>query len=107
MLKNYEWPGNIRELEHTILQIIALHNRKTIIEERDLPMFLERRGHERQRRFIEDALDLKLSLDDYAREFVRMFEAEYTEKELAGSLGITTKTLWQKRRKWNTPRRKR
>lgn len=107
MLRNYEWPGNVRELEHAILQIIAIHNTKTIIEERDLPMFLERRGHERQRRFLEDALDLKLSLDDYAREFIRMFEAEYTEKELAGSLGITTKTLWQKRRKWDMPRRKR
>ncbi len=106
MFRNYEWPGNIRELEHTMLQIMALHNRKTIIEERDLPMFLERRGHERQRRFLEDALDLKLSLDDYAREFVRMFESEYSEKDLAVALGITTKTLWQKRKKWGIPRKK-
>ena len=107
MLKNYEWPGNVRELEHTILQIMALHNRKHIIEERDMPMFLERRGRERQRRFLEDALDLKLSLDDYAREFIRMFEGEFSEKELAGVLGITTKTLWQKRQKWSLPRKKR
>jgi DNA-binding NtrC family response regulator len=106
MLKNYEWPGNIRELEHTMLQIMALHNRKTVIEERDLPMFLERRGQERQRRFLQDVLDLKLSLDDYAREFIRMFEAEYTEKDLAEALGVTTKTLWQKRRKWDLPRKK-
>jgi DNA-binding NtrC family response regulator len=106
MFRNYEWPGNIRELEHTMLQIMALHNRKTVIEERDLPMFLERRGQERQRRFLQDALDLKLSLDDYAREFIRMFESECSEKELADSLGVTTKTLWQKRRKWNLPRKK-
>jgi DNA-binding NtrC family response regulator len=106
MLISYEWPGNVRELEHTMLQIMALHNRKTIIEERDLPMFLEKRGHERQRRFLEDALDLKLSLDDYAREFIRMFESEYSEKEMASALGITTKTLWQKRRKWGMPRKK-
>jgi transcriptional regulator with PAS, ATPase and Fis domain len=106
MLRNYEWPGNIRELEHTMLQIMALHNRRPVIEERDLPMFLERRGQERQRRFLQDALDLKLSLDDYAREFVRMFELECTEKELASALGVTTKTLWQKRRKWNLPRKK-
>lgn len=106
MLKNYEWPGNVRELEHTIIQIMALHNRKPIIEERDLPMFLERRDHERQRRFLEEAIDLKLSLDDYAREFIRMFESEYTEKELASALGITTKTLWQKRRKWGMERKR-
>lgn len=106
MLRNYEWPGNIRELEHTMLQIMALHNRKTIIEERDLPMFLERRGQERQRRFLQDALDLKLSLDGYAREFTRMFEPEFTERELAAALGITAKTLWQKRQKWDLPRKK-
>lgn len=106
MLRNYEWPGNIRELEHTMLQIMALHNRKPIIEERDLPMFLERRGMERERRFLQDALDLKLSLDNYAREFVRMFESELTEKELAATLGITTKTLWQKRQKWGMSRKK-
>lgn len=106
MLKNYDWPGNIRELEHTLLQVMALHNRKTIIEERDLPMFLERRSHERKRRFLENAIELKLSLDDYAREFIKMFESEFTEKELAKGLGITTKTLWQKRRKWNLQRKK-
>jgi DNA-binding NtrC family response regulator len=107
MLRNYEWPGNVRELEHTILQIMALHNRKHVIEERDMPMFLERRGHERQRRFLDDALDLKLSLDDYAREFIRMFEAKFSEKELASVLGVTTKTLWQKRQKWGLPRKRR
>jgi len=105
MLKNYEWPGNVRELEHTMLQIMALHNRKPVIEERDLPMFLERRGRERQRRFLQDALDLKLSLDDYAKEFVRMFEGQYSEKEIASTLGMTTKTLWQKRKKWGMPRK--
>jgi len=106
MFKNYDWPGNVRELEHTMLQIMALHNRKTVVEERDLPMFLEKRSHERKRRYLENAIDLKLSLDDYAKEFVRMFESEYTEKELAAALGITTKTLWQKRQKWGISRKK-
>ncbi len=106
MFRNYDWPGNIRELEHTMLQIMALHNRKTVVEERNLPMFLEKRSDERKRRFLENAMDLKLSLDDYAREFVRMFESEFTEKDLASTLGITTKTLWQKRQKWGMSRKK-
>lgn len=106
MLRHYEWPGNIRELEHTMLQIMALHGRKEVIQERDLPMFLERRGRERQVRFLQEALDLRLSIDDYTREFVKMFENQFSEKELANALGITPKTLWQKRRKWGAPKKK-
>jgi len=105
MFQNYDWPGNIRELEHALLQIMALHGDKAVIEEGDLPLFLERRRPERKRRFLQDALDVQLSLDDYAREFVRMFESQSTEQELARALGITPKTLWQKRQKWNLKRR--
>ena len=107
MFHNYDWPGNVRELEHALLQIMALHGDKPVIEEGDLPIFLERRSPERKRRFLQDALDVQLSLDDYAREFVRMFESQSTERELAQVLGITPKTLWQKRQKWNLKRRPR
>jgi len=107
MFHNYDWPGNIRELEHALLQIMALHGDKPVIEEGDLPIFLERRSPERKRRFLQDALEVQLSLDDYAREFVRMFETQCTERELAQALGITPKTLWQKRQKWDLKRRPR
>ncbi|OGP57975.1 MAG: hypothetical protein A2V67_10870 [Deltaproteobacteria bacterium RBG_13_61_14] len=107
MLRNYPWPGNVRELEHTFLQLMILHGNKRVIEESDLPLFLERRGPERKRRFFHDALEVQLSLEDYTREFVRLHENRYTERELARALGITPKTLWQKRRKWNLKRRSR
>jgi transcriptional regulator with PAS, ATPase and Fis domain len=107
MFQNYDWPGNIRELEHALLQIMVLHGEKPVIEEGDLPLFLERRSPEHKRRFQQDALEVQLSLDDYAREFVRMFESQSTERELAQALGVTPKTLWQKRQKWNLKRRSR
>jgi transcriptional regulator with PAS, ATPase and Fis domain len=64
-----------------------------MIEPQHLPLHLERRGAERRRRMREEALDRKLSLEEYAREFVERFQTQHTEKELAAFLGITPKTL--------------
>ena len=104
MLKNYSWPGNIRELENAIERTVLLLGQKEYIEEEDLPEFLERRRTELRLRFREDALEKKLSIEAYTRTFVERFQHEMTEKELARSLGITPKTLWEKRRKWGMPR---
>ena len=104
MMRNYEWPGNIRELENVLEQTIIMMDEGEAIEPRHLPLFMERRDGERRRRFREDALDRKLSIDEYAREFVLRFQDRHTEKELAGFLGITPKTLWEKRKRWNLPR---
>ncbi|MCB1155590.1 hypothetical protein KDL45_18165, partial [bacterium] len=76
------------------------------IEPTDLPVFLERRGYERRNRFRQEALDKKLSIAEYTREFILKFETDHTEKELAQFLGITTKTLWEKRKTWNIPRKR-
>ena len=107
MMRNYEWPGNIRELENVIEQTMLMMEDEEVIEPVHLPLFMERRGAERRRRFREEALDRMLSLEDYAREFVARYQDHHTEKELAGFLGITPKTLWEKRKKWGMPRSKR
>ncbi|NLH49403.1 MAG: sigma-54-dependent Fis family transcriptional regulator [Myxococcales bacterium] len=104
MMRNYEWPGNIRELENVLEQTILMMDDDQLLEPRHLPLFMERRGAERRRRMWEEALDRKLSLDEYAREFVVRFQEQHTEKELANFLGITPKTLWEKRKKWGLPR---
>ncbi|MCZ7583922.1 MAG: sigma-54 dependent transcriptional regulator [Deltaproteobacteria bacterium] len=107
MIKNYDWPGNIRELENAIEQTVVLLDEGKQIESVDLPIFLERRGYERRNRFRQEALDKKLSINDYTKEFILRFENEHTEKEIAGFLGITTKTLWEKRKQWKIPRKRR
>jgi two-component system response regulator AtoC len=104
MLRNYEWPGNIRELENVLEQTILMMEDDQLLEPLHLPLFMERRGAERRRRMWEEALDRRLSLDEYAREFVTRFQEQHTEKELANFLGITPKTLWEKRKKWGLPR---
>lgn len=105
MLKSYDWPGNVRELENAIQQVVVLLDRECEeITERDLPAFLERRGTERAVRFVKEAIESRFTIDEYARHFAKRFQDEYTEKELASLLGITPKTLWDKRKKWNLPR---
>jgi len=101
MLKNYHWPGNVRELENALEQaILLLDEDKEYIEEEDLPLFLEQRSSERKRRFLKDALNQSLSIDDYTKEFIKNFEKDYSDIEIAKLLGINPKTLWEKRRKW-------
>ena len=107
MLNNYDWPGNIRELENVLEQTIILMDENELIEGRHLPVFLERRGYERRNRFRQESLDRKLSIDEYTKEFILRFQTDYTEKNLAEFLGITTKTLWEKRKRWDLVRKKR
>ncbi len=47
-----------------------------------------------------------MSIEEYTKELIERFENEHSEKELAQLLGITSKTLWEKRQKWNLPRKK-
>jgi len=107
MMRNFEWPGNIRELENVLEQTIIMIDEDENITPDHLPLFMERRGSERRRRYLEEAMDRKLSLDEYAREFVLRFQERHTEKELANFLGITPKTLWEKRKRWKMPRKSR
>ena len=107
MMINYDWPSNIRELENVLEQTIVLLDDGKEIDTGDLPLFMERRGYERRNRFRQESLDKKLSINDYTQEFVVHFQDQHTEKELAEFLGITTKTLWEKRKTWGMPRTRR
>ena len=104
MLRNYDWPGNIRELENAIEQCVVLLEPRRDITPDTLPLFLEKRGAERRNRFRREALDKKLSIEEYTREFINKYQEEHTEKELAAFLGITPKTLWEKRKRWGLKR---
>ncbi|MCW8957535.1 MAG: HTH domain-containing protein, partial [Gammaproteobacteria bacterium] len=47
-----------------------------------------------------------VSLDDYFIRFVRENEQTMTETELAKQLGVSRKTLWERRQKLGIPRKR-
>ncbi len=98
LLVSYNWPGNVRELQNVIERAVILAEGDTILPEH-LPENLRT-----TETFFEEALNTGLSIEDYTRAFVLKYQHLYGEQELAEKLGITRKTLWEKRKKWGIKR---
>jgi len=94
LIRGYAWPGNVRELENAIERAAILANGDLV--EADL-LGIPQEGQE-------PAAGADLSLDDYFRRFVLEHQDRLTETELARQLGISRKTLWQRRQKLGIPR---
>ncbi len=98
VLSGYAWPGNIRELQNVIERAVLICN-KTLIGPEHLSISVQ--GSDS---FMEDAVRQGLSIDGYTRAFVAGYQDTKGEQELADHLGITRKTLWEKRKKWGLKR---
>ncbi|KKM62124.1 hypothetical protein LCGC14_1524840 [marine sediment metagenome] len=98
VLKNYTWPGNIRELKNVIERAVLICD-NTLIGPEHLSGSI--RSAES---FVDEAVGEGLSIDDYTRAFVSGYQDSMGEQELADRLGITRKTLWEKRKKWGLKR---
>ena len=94
-LINYEWPGNIRELENLIERLITVTTKKRI-EPEDLPI-LTRQNVNRP------SESLKSVVIEAESEHIRNVLASTggKKKEAAKILNITPKTLWQKMKMYN------
>ncbi|HCX86661.1 MAG TPA: response regulator [Gammaproteobacteria bacterium] len=96
----YDWPGNIRELENAIERAVILTEGDSIIPE--LMSFDRPLGTSPAR--SDRTAAPKGSLDDYFIDFVLQNQEQMTETELARQLGISRKTLWERRQKFGIPR---
>jgi DNA-binding NtrC family response regulator len=94
MLTAYRWPGNIRELQNVLERAVLIAEQNTI-ESEQLPDNIV--GKET---FVEESVKKELSIEEYIRSFVADNQHRYGEQELADKLGITRKTLWEKRKRW-------
>jgi len=99
----YHWPGNVRELENIIERAVILAD--SVVITQDLLAISTDAVHYGNGQAVEAYSD-KLSLDDYFIQFVRTNEGRLTETELARQLGISRKTLWERRNRLGIPRQR-
>lgn len=101
MLIDYDWPGNISELQDAIYQAaIECEPGGTIspqmVNQFDSAVYKKAINHKQS----------NLSLEEYFTHFVLNNQAHMTETMLAQKLGISRKSLWQRRCKLGIPREK-
>ena len=99
ILIDYHWPGNVRELQNIIERAVLITEGPALLSDH-LPEGL-RIAHP----FLALSLDKALSIEDYTKEFITVYQSKYNEQELANMLGITRKSLWEKRKRWGISRK--
>ena len=99
-IRSYTWPGNVRELENAVERAVILSEHSTISA--DLLAIGLSNTHALQRPV--DPPHPELSLDDYFRHFVLSNQERLSETELANRLGVSRKTLWERRQRLGIPK---
>jgi DNA-binding NtrC family response regulator len=99
-LRRYSWPGNVRELANCLQRAAILCDSGTIELEH---LGLQPRAAGQMPVSAHSPSDM--NLEDYFRDFVLRHQKHLTESELARRLGISRKSLWQRRQRMGIPRR--
>jgi DNA-binding NtrC family response regulator len=100
-IRRYQWPGNVRELENAIERAVILST-DNVVPAEVLPIDSERPSLPGP---TPDNIS-QTSLEDYFVRFVVENEEFFTETELAEKLGISRKSLWERRQRLNIPRKR-
>ncbi|MFP4154782.1 MAG: sigma-54-dependent transcriptional regulator [Halothiobacillaceae bacterium] len=86
-LMRHDWPGNVREMQNALERGVILADGPEIrVADLGLPV-------------TETTAEAGESLEEYFRRFVLANQDRMTETELARRLGISRKTLWERRQK--------
>jgi DNA-binding NtrC family response regulator len=114
-MREYGWPGNVRELENAVERAVILADGNEITA--DLlaidatnargaggPRGAVREPEAPRPRAVED--EENTSLEDYFVRFVLDHEDTMTETEIAQRLGISRKSLWERRQRLGIPRKR-
>ncbi len=117
-ITTYQWPGNVRELEHAIERAVVLTDGTEIDNEAlgiDLELVninrirgqagIKGQASPRSQPVSTDPAE-DLSLEDYFQRFVLEHQDSMSETELAKKLGISRKCLWERRQRFDIPRKK-
>ena len=96
----YDWPGNVRELENAVERAVIISGNKKI--GKDL-LAIDPQTASDSLASLEKSD--KTSLEDYFLDFVTTNQDDLTETQLAEKLGISRKSLWERRQRLNIPRK--
>ena len=100
----YHWPGNVRELSNAIERAVILSDDDSEIAPSLLAIEPIQKQSEPEEEREADAA--QTSLEDYFVRFVQDNQDQLTETELAEKLGISRKSLWERRQRLNIPRKR-
>ncbi len=100
-MRRYPWPGNVRELENAIQRAVILADSGEITTELLAIEPPKVKSQEPQGNASPDQ-----TIEDYFVSFVTAHQDSMTETELAEKLGISRKSLWERRQRLNIPRTK-
>ncbi len=103
-IRGYFWPGNVRELENAIERAVILGDSHQVTSQQ-LAIDAVRGASEDLGFFEHGTKASDLSLDDYFRKFVLEHQDRLTETEISSRLGISRKSLWERRKRLGIPRK--
>ncbi|AZZ94655.1 response regulator [Hahella sp. KA22] len=113
LIRRYQWPGNVREMENAVERAVILsdsdHIGKDLLAidlegELDIPEGMLSMDNPANSKGADKGTDL--SLEDYFQHFVLENQDTMSETELARKLGISRKSLWERRQRLGIPRTK-